>query len=141
MNYLSLFCIAFFLDLWYNIICYRGIVQSVEHQSPKLGVVGSSPSAPAKKKADFESNRLFSVKFVPAERVKYAEACEIACGSEIRLRRVKERILFHIDQSRRRREIFHNFRKEIISHSATPNISLEKPTIFCYNKLGKEVLI
>jgi hypothetical protein len=36
------------------------------------------------------------VKFVPAERVKYAGACEIACGSEIRLRRVKERILFHI---------------------------------------------
>jgi hypothetical protein len=30
--------------------------------------------------------------------VKYADACEIACGSEIRLRRVKERILFHIDQ-------------------------------------------
>ena len=28
----------------------RGIVQSVEHQSPKLGVVGSSPSAPAKAK-------------------------------------------------------------------------------------------
>ena len=28
---------------------HRGIVQSVEHQSPKLGVVGSSPSAPAKK--------------------------------------------------------------------------------------------
>ena len=36
------------------------------------------------------------MKFVPAERVKYAGACEIACGSEIRLRRVKERILFHI---------------------------------------------
>ena len=52
------------------------------------------------------------------ERVKYADAYEIACGSEIRLRRVKERILFHIVQSRRRREIFHNFRKEIISHSA-----------------------
>ena len=28
---------------------HRGVVQSVEHQSPKLGVVGSSPSAPAKK--------------------------------------------------------------------------------------------
>ena len=41
---------------------YRGIVQSVEHQSPKLGVVGSSPSAPAKKKADCVSNLLFSVK-------------------------------------------------------------------------------
>ncbi|MBQ7300291.1 MAG: hypothetical protein IJW77_10660, partial [Clostridia bacterium] len=50
----------------------------------------------------------------------------IACGSEIRLRRVKERILFHIDQSRRRREIFHNFRQEIISHFAVrQNISLK----------------
>ena len=65
MNYLSLFCIAFLRDLWYNIICYRGIVQSVEHQSPKLGVVGSSPSAPAKKKAIRVGEWLFSVKFVP----------------------------------------------------------------------------
>ena len=31
-------------------LLYRGIVQSVEHQSPKLGVVGSSPPAPAKQK-------------------------------------------------------------------------------------------
>ena len=31
----------------------RGIVQSVEHQSPKLGVVGSSPPAPANKKGTF----------------------------------------------------------------------------------------
>jgi len=43
-----------------------------------------------------QSGWLFSVKFVPTERVKYAGACEIACGSEIRLRRVGERILFHI---------------------------------------------
>ena len=51
---------------WYNtvVVRHRGIVQSVEHQSPKLGVVGSSPSAPAKKKADCESNLLFSVKSV-----------------------------------------------------------------------------
>ena len=28
---------------------HRGVVQSVEHQSPKPRVVGSSPSAPAKK--------------------------------------------------------------------------------------------
>ena len=68
-----------------------------------------NPPAPAMKKAIRVSEWLFSVKFVPTERVKYANACEIACGSEIRLRRVKERILFHIDQSRRRREIFHNF--------------------------------
>ena len=38
-------------------ICYnrivktnRGVVQSVEHQSPKLGVQGSSPCAPARSK-------------------------------------------------------------------------------------------
>ena len=41
---------------------YRGIVQLVEHQSPKLGVVGSSPPAPAKKKAIRKSGWLFSVK-------------------------------------------------------------------------------
>jgi hypothetical protein len=29
------------------------------------------------------SQVLFLVKFVPAERVKYADACEIACGSEM----------------------------------------------------------
>ena len=32
----------------------RGIVQSVEHQSPKLGVVGSNPPAPAKEKSQVE---------------------------------------------------------------------------------------
>ena len=31
-------------------------------------------------------------------------------------------ISFHIERS----EIFHNFRKKIISHSATPNISLKR---------------
>ena len=41
---------------------YRGIAQLVEYWSPKPWVVGSSPSAPAKKKADCESNLLFSVK-------------------------------------------------------------------------------
>ena len=37
----------------YNLVVKtnRGVVQSVEHQSPKLGVQGSSPCAPAKKKA------------------------------------------------------------------------------------------
>ena len=33
----------------YNNTRCRGIVQLVEHQSPKLGVAGSSPSAPVKK--------------------------------------------------------------------------------------------
>jgi len=57
---------------------------------------GSILKGYAKKKAIRFREWLFSVKFVPAERVKYADACEIAYGSEIRLRRVKERILFHI---------------------------------------------
>ena len=37
-------------DLFFSIILkvFRGVVQSVEHQSPKLGVQGSSPCAPAK---------------------------------------------------------------------------------------------
>ena len=38
---------------------HRGLVQSVEHRSPKPSVVGSSPPAPAKRKtlanADFFS--------------------------------------------------------------------------------------
>ena len=37
---------------------HRGIVQLVEHQSPKLGVVGSSPSAPAKWNSSRFSNRM-----------------------------------------------------------------------------------
>ena len=51
----TVFCDYFVLHFFsiYGIILsvLRGIVQSVEHQSPKLGVVGSSPSAPAKKKS------------------------------------------------------------------------------------------
>ena len=43
------------------LLVHRGVVQLVERQSPKLHVQGSSPCAPAKKKADCESNRLFSV--------------------------------------------------------------------------------
>ena len=69
--------------------------------------------------------------------MKYADACEIACGSEIRLRRVKERISFHIEQSRRRREIFHNSRRELFHIRRKPNISLEKITNLCYNKTKK----
>ena len=47
-------------------ICYnrivktnRGVVQSVEHQSPKLGVQGSSPCAPAKKIDKFRLGDFF----------------------------------------------------------------------------------
>ena len=59
--------IAFSFLVWYNSQRCRGIVQLVEHQSPKLGVAGSSPSAPVKKKADCESNLLFSVIFACGE--------------------------------------------------------------------------
>ena len=47
----------------YNLVVKtnRGVVQSVEHQSPKLGVQGSSPCAPAKKKAIRESEWLFQL--------------------------------------------------------------------------------
>ncbi len=42
---------------------------------------------------------------------------------------MKKRISFHIEHS----EIFHNFRKKIISHSASPNISLiALVTFLCY---------
>ena len=51
---------------------HRGIAQLVEYRSPKPWVAGSNPPAPAKKKAIRKSEWLFSVKFVPAERVKYA---------------------------------------------------------------------
>ena len=40
---------------------YRGVVQSVEHQSPKLGVQGSSPCAPAKnRQVSTEACRFFN---------------------------------------------------------------------------------
>ena len=60
-----------------------------------LEVMGSTPTTHPIEKA-LAYARAFSVKFVPAERVKYAGACEIACGCEIHLRHVGEQILFHI---------------------------------------------
>ena len=48
---------------------YRGIAQLVEYRSPKPWVAGSNPPAPAKKKADCESNLLFSVKSVLADGI------------------------------------------------------------------------
>ena len=47
---------------------HRGIAQLVEYRSPKPWVAGSNPPAPAKKKDDCESNRLFSVKFAVGGR-------------------------------------------------------------------------
>ena len=66
--------------------------------------------------------------------MKYADACEIACGSEIRLRRVKERILFHIATKEQyftiaARKLFHIRRK--------PNISLEMFMNLWYNEVKK----
>ena len=43
---------------------------------------------------------LFSVKFVPAERVKYAGACEIACGSEMRFAREGNEFYFTSTEGR-----------------------------------------
>ena len=43
---------------------------------------------------------LFSVKFVPAERVKYAGACEIACGSEMRFAREGNEFYFTSTEER-----------------------------------------
>ena len=61
----SPFSISFFikaldnlLGMLYNTIVFRGIAQLVEYWSPKPWVVGSSPSAPAKKSA-FERMRIF----------------------------------------------------------------------------------
>ena len=51
---------------YYNLID-RGIVQLVEQRSPKPFVVGSNPTAPAKKKAIRECGWLFSVKFAFGE--------------------------------------------------------------------------
>ena len=51
----------------------------------------------------------------------------LASEPEIRLRRMKERISFHILRSK----IFHNARERIISHSASPNISLKRKLHFC----------
>ena len=61
----------------------------------------------------------------------------MASPCEIRLRACGGFISFHIEQSRRRREIFHNFRKKIISHSASPNISLERIMKLWYNNAKK----
>ena len=48
---------------------HRGIAQLVEYWSPKPRVVGSSPSAPAKKKAIRASGWLFSTKSVLADGI------------------------------------------------------------------------
>ena len=85
---------------------------------------------------------LFSVKFVPAERVKYADACEIAYGSEMRFAReenefhftfceakyftISARKLFHI----RQRRIFHFHR---FPTEANPWTDSNRHTVVCCN--------
>ena len=56
-------CKAAFCVIYYQGQINRGIAQLVEQWSPKPRVLGSSPSAPAKKKAIRKSEWLFSVKF------------------------------------------------------------------------------
>jgi hypothetical protein len=60
--------------------------------------------------------------------VKYAGACEIACGSEIRLRRVEERISFHILLNKVKQDIS-QFPKEIISHSPSGEYFTSSPLV------------
>ena len=76
----------------------------VERRLAKAKVAGSSPVIRSMKKDDCESNRLFSVKFVPygTSEIHFVRE-SLASEPEIRLRRVKERILFHF----RHRRIFH----------------------------------
>ena len=45
--------------MWYNAMVHRGIAQLVEYWSPKPRVVGSSPSAPAKKTRECNRTPLF----------------------------------------------------------------------------------
>ena len=104
-----------------NLPIYAFLVQL--DQLAKRG--GGSDSRCGCQEKALASASAFSVKFVPLERVKYAGACEIACGSEIRLRRVKERILFHIvakghDISQFSKGKLFHIRRE-------PNISLDHP--------------
>ena len=56
----------------------RGIAQLVEYRSPKPWVVGSSPSAPAKKKTIRASEWLFSVKSVLTDGINPTLLDEIA---------------------------------------------------------------
>ena len=76
---------------------------------------------------------LFSTKFAFGEW-NMALPCEIATLWNICFANVKRRISFHIERS----EIFHNFRKKIISHSATSNISLNSRVAFLYYEPNKK---
>ena len=62
-------------------------------QSAGIFAKGEYPYSPARKK-HLLRQVLFSVKFVPAERVKYADVCEIAYGSEMRFAREENEFYF-----------------------------------------------
>ena len=90
--------------------------------------LGSSPAGGARKK-HFERSAFFNE--IRLRRVKFVlRASEIAPLWNICFANVGRRISFHIERS----EIFHNFRKKIISHSPQVNISLERRKILCYNE-------
>ena len=82
--------------------------------------VFASKSALHHRKKHLLRQVLFSVKFVPAERVKYADACEIAYGSEMRFAREENEFHFTFCEAKyftiSARKLFH------IRHK--PNISL-----------------
>ena len=109
---------------------YSSIAQSVERMTVNHDVTGSSPVRGARKK-HLRKQVLFSTKFA-------LRASEIALLWNIYSANVKYslrecwQISFHIERS----EIFHNVRQHIISHSATPNISLN--WLSCQIKLNTE---
>ena len=70
-------------------ILAKGLVYPLQNQrASKSATHGfASKSDTRHRKKHLLRQVLFSVKFVPAERVKYADACEIAYGSEMRFAR------------------------------------------------------
>jgi hypothetical protein len=84
---------------------FRGVAQLVEQRSPKPRAEGSSPSAPAKKralfglpnKALFNEIRSFGTSEIRNKRMKYPSDVKFAL-------QMKERNSFHIESD----EIFHN---------------------------------
>ena len=86
-----------------------------------------SNQAPNTKKSTCKKQVLFSTKFA-------LRASEIAllwniCFANVKysLARMWANFISHCDEG----AIFHNFRKKIISHSASPNISLNSRVAFC----------
>jgi len=67
---------------------------------------------------------LFSVKFVPAERVKYADACEIACGSEMRFAREENEFHFTSNKAAGGVRYFTISARKLFHIRRKPNISL-----------------